>query len=97
MISIRFFIFQVEIFLLKASVYIIRLELRQKSEEKHLDVYSYVQIIRDALYLNKSVCLARNFSCLQKEDLDSNKQKFFIDIWPVCLIIIKSNNKKRLI
>jgi hypothetical protein len=75
-------------------VYIIRLELRQKSEEKHLDVYSYVQIIRDALYLNKSVCLARNFSSLQKEDLDSNIQKVFIDIWPVCFITIKLNEKK---
>ncbi len=75
-------------------MYIIRLELRQKSEEKHLDVYSYVQIIRDALYLNKSVCLARNFSSLQKEDLDSNIQKVFIDIWPVCFITIKLNEKK---
>jgi hypothetical protein len=62
----------------------INLELRKKNEEKILDINSYVQIIKDALYLNKSVCLAKNFPYLHKEDIDSNKQKVFIDIWPVC-------------
>lgn len=64
------------------------LELRRENEEKELDVDSYVQIIKDALYLNKSVCLARNFSLLQKDNIDSNKQKVFVDIWPVRLFII---------
>jgi len=66
----------------------IYLELRKGNEEKILDVNSYVQIIKDALYLNKSVCLAKNFPDLQKEDIDSNKQKVFIDIWPVCFYLL---------
>jgi hypothetical protein len=68
--------------------YIKYLELRRENEEKELDVYSYVQIIKDALHLNRSVCLARNFSLLQKEDIDTNKRKVFVDIWPVCLLIL---------
>ncbi len=66
----------------------IYLELRKENEEKILDVNSYVQIIKDALYLNKSVCLAKNFPDLQKEDIDSNKQKVFIDIWSVCFYLL---------
>ena len=61
------------------------LELRQENEEKELDYYSYVQIIKDALHLNKSVCLARNFHQLQKDDIESNRRKVFVDIWPVSL------------
>jgi hypothetical protein len=64
-------------------------ELRQENEAKELDVHSYVQIIKDALHLNKSVCLARNFHLLQKDDFESNKRKVFVDIWPVCLFILK--------
>ncbi len=95
MIYIRFFIFQVELFLSLLQNFYIYLELRQKNEDKILDVDSYVQIIKDALYLNKSVCLARNFPDLQKEDMDSTKQKVFIDIWPVCLIIIIKKKKEK--
>lgn len=62
------------------------LELRQENEEKELDVQSYVQIIKDALHLNKSVCLARNFHQLHKDDIESNRRKVFIDIWPVSSI-----------
>ncbi len=61
----------------------INLELRQENEDKELDVYAYVQIIKDALHLNKSVCLARNFHQLHKEDFESNRRKVFVDIWPV--------------
>ncbi len=60
-------------------------ELRQENEEKELDVHSYVQIIKDALYLNKSVCLARNFHQLHKDDIESNRRKVFVDIWPVSI------------
>lgn len=67
----------------------IHLGLRRENEEKLLDVESYVQIIKDALYLNKSICLARNFSFLQKEDIESTQQKVFIDIWPVCINLLK--------
>ena len=62
---------------------LIHLELRQENEEKELDVHSYVQIIKDALHLNKSVCLARNFHQLQKDDIETNRRKVFVDIWPV--------------
>ena len=87
MIDIPFFIFQVGLFVypsdLNLSV-ISCLEIREENDGKQLDVDSYVQIIRDALFLHKSVCLARNFPSLQKEDLYSRKQKVFIDVWPVC-------------
>lgn len=63
------------------------LELRQEHEDKELDIYSYVQIIKDALYLNKSICVARNFHQLQKEDIEGNKRKVFVDIWPVNIFI----------
>lgn len=46
-------------------------------------MHSYVQIIKDALHLNKSVCLARNFHQLQKDDIESNRRRVFVDIWPV--------------
>ena len=59
------------------------LELRQENEEKELDAHSYVQIIKDALHLNKSVCLARNFHQLQKDEIEMNRRKVFVDIWPV--------------
>ncbi|CAF0810092.1 unnamed protein product [Rotaria sp. Silwood1] len=67
--------------------------LRRANEEKILDVYSYVQIIKDALYLNKSVCLARNFSLLQKESIDSNKRKVFVDVWPVNFIFPETSTQ----
>ncbi|CAF0776434.1 unnamed protein product [Rotaria sordida] len=60
--------------------------LRRAHEKKILDIHSYVQIIKDTLYLNKSVCLARNFSLLRKDDIDSNKRKVFVDVWPVNFI-----------
>ncbi|CAF3840149.1 unnamed protein product, partial [Adineta steineri] len=68
-------------------------KLRQEDEEKELDIYSYVQIIKDALYLNKSVCLARNFSLLQKDEIDSNQKKVFIDIWPVNFIFPETSTQ----
>ena len=70
------------------------LELRQENEEKALDVYSYVQIIKDALHLNKSICLARNFHQLHKDDVELNRRKVFVDIWPVSFLI--SNKFKHL-
>ncbi|UJR36564.1 hypothetical protein I4U23_029283 [Adineta vaga] len=68
-------------------------KLRQENEEKQLDVYSYVQIIKDALHLNKSVCLARNFVHLQKDNIDSNQAKVFIDIWPVNFIFPETSTQ----
>ncbi|CAF4374457.1 unnamed protein product [Rotaria sordida] len=68
-------------------------ELRQENEDKELDVYSYVQIIKDALYLNKSICLARNFHQLHKDDMELNKRRVFVDIWPVSLEL-KNNYSK---
>jgi hypothetical protein len=62
----------------------IYVELRQEHEEKELDVHAYVQIIKDALNLNKSICLARNFHQLHKDDVETNRRKVFVDIWPVC-------------
>lgn len=59
------------------------LALRKENEEKLLDIDSYVEIIRDVLRLNKSICLARNFPSLKLENSSSNQQKFTIDIWPV--------------
>ena len=59
------------------------LELRQENEEKELDVQSYVQIIKDALNLNKSICVARNFHQLHKDDIENNRRRVFVDIWPV--------------
>ena len=67
--------------------------MRQENEEKNLDVYTYVQIIHDALFLNKSVCLARNFPHLQKDNIESSKQKVFVDIWPVSLFIVTLFNE----
>lgn len=61
----------------------VRLELRQEHEEKELEIHSYVQIIKDALNLNKSVCLARNFHQINKEEIENNRRRVFIDIWPV--------------
>ena len=58
-------------------------DLRQENEEKELDIHSYVQIIKDVLHLNKSICLARNFHQLQKDDIELNRRRVFIDIWPV--------------
>ena len=58
-------------------------ELRRASHSKQLDIQSYVQIIQDALNLNKSVCLAKNFHLLNKDGLGSSKRKVFVDIWPV--------------
>lgn len=59
------------------------LELRQENEEKELDVQSYVQIIQDTLNLNKSICLARNFHQLNKDEIENNRRRVFVDIWPV--------------
>ena len=58
-------------------------DLRQENEEKELDIHSYVQIIKDVLHLNKSICLARNFHQLQKDEIELNRRRVFIDIWPV--------------
>ncbi|CAF3975806.1 unnamed protein product [Rotaria sp. Silwood2] len=69
------------------------LALRRANEEKILDIYSYVQIIKDALYLNKSVCLARNFALLQKDDIDSDKRKVFVDVWPVNFIFPETSTQ----
>lgn len=60
-----------------------RLELRQENEGKAIDAHTYVQMISDALRLNKSVCLARHFTRLRKDDIESSQRKLFIDIWPV--------------
>ncbi|CAF1067493.1 unnamed protein product [Rotaria magnacalcarata] len=68
-------------------------ELRQEDEDKELDVYSYVQIIKDALNLNKSICLARNFHQLQKDDIEVNKRKVFVDIWPVNFIFPETSTQ----
>lgn len=68
-------------------------ELRQENEEKELDAHSYVQIIKDALHLNKSVCLARNFHQLHKDDIESNRRKVFIDIWPVNFIFPETSTQ----
>ena len=59
------------------------LELRQADQTKDLDVQSYVQIIREILFLNKSVCLARDFHRLQIDEIERKREKIFIDIWPV--------------
>ena len=59
------------------------LELRQADQTKDLDVQSYVQIIREILFLNKSVCLARNFHRLRIDEIERKREKIFIDIWPV--------------
>ncbi|CAF1049599.1 unnamed protein product [Rotaria sp. Silwood1] len=68
-------------------------DLRQENEDKELDVYSYVQIIKDALYLNKSICLARNFHQLHKDDIELNKRKVFVDIWPVNFIFPETSTQ----
>ncbi|CAF1237766.1 unnamed protein product [Rotaria sordida] len=68
-------------------------ELRQENEDKELDVYSYVQIIKDALYLNKSICLARNFHQLHKDDMELNKRRVFVDIWPVNFIFPETSTQ----
>ncbi|CAF0998163.1 unnamed protein product [Adineta steineri] len=68
-------------------------ELRQENEEKALDVHSYVQIIKDALNLNKSICLARNFHQLQKDDIESNRRRVFVDIWPVNFIFPETSTQ----
>jgi len=68
-------------------------ELRQENEEKDLDIHSYVQIIKDALQLNRSVCLARNFHQLNKDDIELNRRKVFIDIWPVNFIFPETSTQ----
>ncbi|CAF1299864.1 unnamed protein product [Adineta ricciae] len=68
-------------------------KLREEDEEKQLDILTYVQIVKDALHLNKSVCLARNFIHLQKDNLESNERKSFIDIWPVNFIFPKTSTQ----
>ncbi|CAF2053610.1 unnamed protein product [Rotaria magnacalcarata] len=67
--------------------------LRQKNEQKLLDVSSYVQIIQDALYLNKSVCLARNFPLLKKDNIEVDKRKVFVDVWPVNFIFPETSKQ----
>jgi hypothetical protein len=62
-------------------------ELRRANQSKQLDMQSYVQIIHDALHLNKSVCLAKNFHLLNKDGIESSKRKVFVDIWPVGLVL----------
>ena len=59
------------------------LELRRENDGKQLAVCSYVELIQDALHLNRSVCLARNFHLLHKDEIESGKRKVFVDIWLV--------------
>lgn len=68
-------------------------DLRQENEEKDLDVNSYVQIIKDALNLNKSICLARNFHQLNKDEIESNRRRVFVDIWPVNFIFPETSTQ----
>lgn len=60
-----------------------RLELRRENDGKQLDVCSYVELIHDALQLNRSVCLARHFHLLRKDEIESSERKVFVDIWLV--------------
>ena len=65
------------------SLLLLRLELRRENDGKQLDVCSYVELIQDALHLNRSVCLARHFHLLHKAEIESSDRKVFVDIWLV--------------
>lgn len=43
--------------------------------------------------LNKSVCLARNFHQLNKDDIESNRRRVFVDIWPVNFIFPETSTQ----
>ncbi|CAB3989377.1 solute carrier family 12 member 9-like [Paramuricea clavata] len=54
-------------------------KLREKGEQS-MRVADYVGVIKDSMLLGKNVCIARNFSSLNKNNI---KEPAFIDVWPV--------------
>ncbi|CAF5134900.1 unnamed protein product, partial [Rotaria sp. Silwood1] len=40
-----------------------------------------------------SICLARNFHQLHKDDIELNKRKVFVDIWPVNFIFPETSTQ----
>ncbi|MCP9261920.1 Solute carrier family 12 member 9 [Dirofilaria immitis] len=54
------------------------------SSRERLNSDEYVRILNDVIHINKNLCVARNFSQLNKDvPRGWNGQKKFIDVWPV--------------
>jgi len=49
-------------------------------------VEEYVNVINDALKMNKNVCIARYFDQLDKTAMIKSKEVHFIDVWPIDLL-----------
>ncbi|TMS32647.1 hypothetical protein L596_000462 [Steinernema carpocapsae] len=53
---------------------------------ERLDSEEYVSILKDALHLNKNLCVARHFTFFDKDMVLKNLNKRYIDVWPVDLL-----------
>ncbi|XP_074655836.1 solute carrier family 12 member 9-like isoform X2 [Tubulanus polymorphus] len=58
-------------------------DLRAFHQAKHLTVDEYVQMIADAIKMQKNVSLCRHFERLDRDRILSCKKPMFIDAWPV--------------
>lgn len=65
---------------------------RVSDAEKSLSKLEYVQLVQDALKLQKNVCLCRSFQLLNKENVLKSQNKQFIDVWPINFFRLNTMN-----
>ena len=57
--------------------------IRSDEATERLSPMEYVLMLQDIFKMNKNICLFRHFSSLNKEAIFKQKQKQYIDVWPV--------------
>ena len=66
--------------------------LRQFDDRKNTPKEEYVQMVFDAMKMQKNVCLCRHFQQLNKKAILSSKTTHYIDAWPVNFFQPDRNN-----